>query len=489
MQTPALVFSAFFAIAFSAWILKSWSRRALQGRSTPSFKGNGKHAPRPHFMAFSVPYLCRSVPYDYDPRGFWDFPERKGWMLDGKGEHRKFPNEIVWDLHDLDSQYACRRRSIPEEMLARRPQDSLTLKSYRIDGSVSTFAEEVAFLQAWLFFGVIAEVSSICGLCGSSVEAKCVNFVQDGPSMVSTSVLNDFVTEWLASLNACNAEEQADRIARMLNVVKHVMSLQTIISTYGNPKKAETQALAYSECKVLLSIRLALRAVLLTLLKSRRCYLSQIRFLMNPQIQQSFPARWDELKDFASKELLASGWCRSEGKLLERMDGSYNFFATCVPRWPMDHSRCNDFMCLADQINENHYVQAHVEPHCRCESVVLDPEKLRSILEKGKVPRVFIEDDDKLTVSEDHHYVAISHVCECYSLSFIDSDNPTAVSKGLMDLGTPTKMLSHCAKYVVCVNIPQVCRGREHVGQLFGSTLFVFLSPNIFVRTGKRQLS
>ncbi|KAK0226584.1 hypothetical protein IW262DRAFT_1312505 [Armillaria fumosa] len=408
--TTALLFSAFLAIGLSAWIRKTWSRRPPQGTSTPSFKGNGKHTPRPHFIAFSVPYLCRSAPYDYNPRGFWDFPERKGWMLDGKGEHRKFPNEIIWDLHDLDSQYACRQRSIPEEMLSRRPQDSLTLKCYRIDGSVSTPAEEVAFLQAWLFFGVIAEVSSICGLCGSSVETRCVNFVQDPLSMVSTSVLNDFVTEWLASLDACNAKEQADRIACMLNVVKHVMSLQTIISTYGDPKKVETRTLAYSECKVLLSIRLALRAVLLTLLKSRRCDMSEIRFLMNPQIQQSFPAKWDELKDFASKELLASGWCRSECKLLERMDGSYNFFATCIPRWPMDHSRCNDFMCLADQINEDHYVQAHVGPQCHCESVVLDPEKLRSILEKGKVPRVFIEDDDELTVSEDHHYVAISHV-------------------------------------------------------------------------------
>ncbi|SJL15081.1 uncharacterized protein ARMOST_18563 [Armillaria ostoyae] len=200
----------FLTIALSAWILKSWIRRALQGRSTLSFKGNGKHVPRCHFIAFSVPYLCRSAPYDYDPQGFWDFPERKGWMLDGKGEHWKFPNEIVWDLLDLDSQYACRRQSIPEEVLARRPQDSLTLKCYRIDGSVLTFAEEVAFRQAWLFFGVIAEVSSICRLCGSSVEAMCVNFVQDGPSMVSTSVLNEFVTEWLASLNAYNAEEQAD---------------------------------------------------------------------------------------------------------------------------------------------------------------------------------------------------------------------------------------------------------------------------------------
>ncbi len=337
--------------------------------------------------------------------------------------------------------------------------------------------------------GVIAEVSSICGLCGSSVEAKCVNFVQDGPSMVSTSVLNDFVTEWLASLNACNAEEQADRIARMVNVVKHVMSLQDYYFHVWQSKEGGNASVGILRMQgpPLHTPRPSGGLIDVAQIEAMRFVPDSL--LMNPQIQQSFPARWDELKDFASKELLASGWCRSEGKLLERMDGSYNFFATCVPRWPMDHSRCNDFMCLADQINENHYVQAHVEPHCRCESVVLDPEKLRSILEKGKVPRVFIEDDDKLTVSEDHHYVAISHVCECYSLSFIDSDNPTAVSKGLMDLGTPTKMLSHCAKYVVCVNIPQVCRGREHVGQLFGSTLFVFLSPNIFVRTGKRQLS
>ncbi|THV04456.1 hypothetical protein K435DRAFT_850919 [Dendrothele bispora CBS 962.96] len=363
----------------------------------------------PPFIEFTVPYLCLDVPYDYNPQGFWDFPERAGWMLDGKALHRTFPTHIVWqDIHHLDAEYTCRSRAVSEEILARRPRDSLRLKCFRINGQASTLSEEVAFLQAWLFFGVLAEVSSTCGV-SADLHAECI-VVEDGSRMVSVGVLNSLICRWHASLNVLPDGVARERVTRLLRVVKHVMSLQTVISTYGDPKKSETRSLTYLQCKVLLSIRILFRAILFVLSLSRHRDLGDIHFLMDPQLEESFPSRWDELKEYSNEELLDNGWCKSECKLLEQMDGSCNFFATRFKRWRMDHRRCGDFTCLADQIDEDHYKTIHVESGCQCTSIIVNPEELRNILKKGEVPVVDITDEDELVVNRDRPYIAISHV-------------------------------------------------------------------------------
>jgi hypothetical protein len=94
------------------------------------------------------------------------------------------------------------------------------------------------------------------------------------------------------------------------------------------------------------------------------------------------------------------------------MDGSYEFFATSLKRRKMDHSGCGDFRCLANQVNEDGYNTVHVQSECQCHSVAVDPEDLRAILMRGAVPRILVSDDYQLIVSEDHPYIAISHVCK-----------------------------------------------------------------------------
>jgi len=374
---------------------------------------------RPYFISFTVPCLCTSSPYDFDGCGFWDFPERAGWALDATG-YRSFSNEIEWsqDLVSLDDLYACRQRKIPEELSSGRPLDSLRLKCYRIDSGTrggyryAGVSEQVAFLQAWLFFGMLTEISAICALV-IDLEAE---FVVDGPAgsqEICTAALDELPRRWLEAAEAQHSmtthKLDPGRVTRIIRVLHHAMSMQT---RYEDPRKTGSQSLTYSECKVLLSIRVATRAVLLALATSGACELATISALTDPQIQQSFPARWDELKEFAKDELLREGWCRSECKLLERMDGSYEFFATSVKRRRMDHSQCDNFRCLADQVNEDSYATVHVGAECRCASVVVDPEELRVVLAKGKTPRILISDDHRLVVADDCPYVAISHVCK-----------------------------------------------------------------------------
>lgn len=248
---------------------------------------------RPDFVLLTVPYLCVAAPYDYHELGFWDFPERAGWMLDARGYRNNFANELIWDLEELDREYTCRQRKIPEEISSKRPFDSLKLKCYRIDGGHASLSEQIAFLQAWLFFGVLAEVSSICGLSlDLETEFLVTNDAEDGAKVVSTAALNGLSRRWLEAAGAQGQGPvqtgQPNRTARMIRVVRHAMSMQT---RYVRPMKKESQSLlSYPQCMVLLSIRTAFRAVLLTLAmsgiaKSRRSDLSWIHKYSSPSRQ------------------------------------------------------------------------------------------------------------------------------------------------------------------------------------------------------------
>jgi len=269
----------------------------------------------------SLRRTCATSPYDFDDRGFWDFPERAGWALDATG-YRSFSNEIEWsaDLAPLDAMYACRQRKISEELSAARPLDSLKLKCYHIDGGGYRHAgisAQVTFLQAWLFFGMLAEISTICGL-SIDLEAEFVVAGPAGSWEVCTAAMDGLPQRWLdaaAEEALCPTTTQdlgSDRVTQMTRVVQHIMSMQT---RYEDQRKSESQLLTYAECKVLLSIRMVSRAAMLTLAMSGACGMATIRALMDPQIQQSCPARWDELGEFAKVELLRKGWCRSECKL------------------------------------------------------------------------------------------------------------------------------------------------------------------------------
>ncbi|KAK7039271.1 hypothetical protein VNI00_010176 [Paramarasmius palmivorus] len=229
-------------------------------------------------------------------------------------------------LEELDNKYRCRRRRIPESFVKNRPNDALRIKCFKEDGTRHSLHEEVAFLQAWLFFGVLAELNKT-----TSVPTPNLH-VEGTPDVLSTAALDTLVHRWIAALEAFDDDSRRQRWGQMLQVVLHVVSLQTCISTVRSQVE-ESLKLTYDECKVLLAIRVLFRAILLTLALSSPQSESDLHLLMQPTLSQSFPADWDELKDFATQEMLATGWCKSECQHLEQYDGAYNFFATKLTVW------------------------------------------------------------------------------------------------------------------------------------------------------------
>lgn len=101
----------------------------------------------------------------------WDFPARMNWRV-----HRR----------DLQCQSG---RCPPGICVAQNEKLRYGLHTPAIsktDGNDVSVGGKVAFLQAWLFFGALTEVSSLCGL---EFDAGKM-FASGDPNTVSTAELN-----------------------------------------------------------------------------------------------------------------------------------------------------------------------------------------------------------------------------------------------------------------------------------------------------------
>lgn len=322
---------------------------------------------RPDFIPFAVRYLCSNVPYDYSVGGFRDFPERQGWVLYGE------------------------------------PGKTALSKFIPLDGTDGLFklSEKVALLQAWMFFGVLAEASSIYGL-DIDIEDEFVSNTKDG-KVISTAPLNGLPERWLHE-----AKMHGDYKGRCVKVGELCEYLECRIFDLRDEKN--TVRFNFDECEALLSIEIVYRTLLLSLVRSREYDATSIQPLLKPKFfdyQLKLHRRgWIGLQK--------RGWCFSEMRMLSALNRElpYAFFATTLQRYPLDHGCCSEFQCMADQINEETYEVQHVDPGCQCAFACADVEQLCSILSRGEIPTILVSQDLQLQVVSGHKFVAISHVCK-----------------------------------------------------------------------------
>ncbi|KDQ13777.1 hypothetical protein BOTBODRAFT_111001, partial [Botryobasidium botryosum FD-172 SS1] len=136
---------------------------AVRRRLCPHYR-DGKLHQKPHnqfvydsdetraeFIPFKAAYMCATVPYDN--LGFWDYPARVGWKVH-RYDHQCHSGKCPPGRCTSSS-----RDAAPSEPPGtKRGRYGLQVPAVsRLDGSVASVAEKVAFLQAWLFFGALAE--------------------------------------------------------------------------------------------------------------------------------------------------------------------------------------------------------------------------------------------------------------------------------------------------------------------------------------------
>lgn len=288
--------------------------------------------PRPEFTPFTIPYLCMSKPYD--GKGFWTYPERHGWIIHTKDEK----------CHVLCPPGICRDgMSLADIGHTRQAQPPILS---RVDGMPVTASDKVAFLQAWLFFGVLTEVSALCGL---ELDVE-VEFIV-GNGSVSTAKLNGLPGRWFAAAVKKNRAGDHALMEHILSIARHaVLILSEELAEDGTRRFEYT----YAECRVLHSLDITARIVALHLL----LHVYMPGFMVtnengwgHERILKSVD--WigreceglDQLSDIAQTELAERGWCTSEIYLLAPDDLA---FASLLTRPRIrDHSGLRG-MCRTD---------------------------------------------------------------------------------------------------------------------------------------------
>lgn len=347
---------------------------------------------RPEFIAFQVPYLCAALPYD--GLGYWDYPSRVGWKVHrfDRGCHRRCPpgNCISSDRMPEDVPYGLQTHSIS-----------------RMDDSIPTVQEKIAFLQAWLFFGALAEVCSICGL---SLELQDT-FISKG--MVNTAALNGLPMRLYHSSQKLGIAGSMKLKSQLRVLTRHVQ----LMITRGDEREDEHEY-TFTQCEVLCSIYVLLRILSLTTL----CHAPHWNLDPNDDMYTTLgdvtsdwkPEGLSRMRDLTLAKLFQRGWCPSEIHLLQ---GDDVFIFTSFLERPLearrDHSNCLETRCKAYQIVEEEYKTAHTAFDCTCEFVSVIPEHLRDALAANKIPKIIVSEDLQLSVIDDksHPYIAISHVC------------------------------------------------------------------------------
>src|SRR2546429_3765002 len=153
-------------------------------------------ASEPSRPPLEVPYLCYP-PFVYDGEGFWHFPEKVR-------KARRFSRLLSHSL----------RSGRPID-LSRNPEDPVEACG------LSSINDILAFLQAWLYFGMLSEVLSLSGI---KVElGKFVKINALGKPVVSTANLMEHITYWLQSEHQTPRTEKQRRYGQVKLCIRNVV--------------------------------------------------------------------------------------------------------------------------------------------------------------------------------------------------------------------------------------------------------------------------
>ncbi|KAI0663604.1 hypothetical protein C8Q70DRAFT_1050267 [Cubamyces menziesii] len=369
--------------------------------------------PRPEFIPFTITNLCASS--QWDGLDYTTYPERHGWLVHHQDKQCHILCPAGFCNGGLDDDAAARTHEFDIVNGLAPPMLS------RVDGSPVTSTSKAAFLQAWLFFGTLHEMSRLCGL-SMDVDAE---LLIDGGRAISTAALNGLAGRWFASLDRESVGNKAfmqqiyaiyRRLALLLN--------QEVVRDSGpegssRGKKPALFTYTPEEARVFLSIEILLRTIGLHLLL--HCYSQGFTCEEGDgwnkrMITQNIDWRgrrvegFDVLEDYADTRLEEHGWCPSE---LLPLPNPELFFASLLDRPRIrDHSKCGDLVCGAYQTDEATYRTAHADGACECDFVCVSTKDLTDVLDRDKIPVVLISEDLDLEVvdSESCPYIALSHV-------------------------------------------------------------------------------
>ena len=278
----------------------------------------------------------------------------------------------------------------------------------RLDGTIATPRQVAAFLQEWLFFGLLNDALKVAG-----VQVELTDFVREDATteaVITTRHLRRYLDH--AALHERGAD--IDRcIEGQSDLAKLLKAVQKFFVTHVDS--------VFSTVRLDLGIHLSI-LVLAETLRNAGMYIWKL-----PETSE-YPLRrilFHRVENLLKDRLLNIGRCLSETEMLRTAIDNTGLYIASTIEWPQIekqrlHDNCTEYKCLAEQVDDATYQTAHTvdcadSNTCRFSSV--DIGKATMLLRNGKIPLVRIiapEDQNNHTVNleilSDAPYVAISHV-------------------------------------------------------------------------------
>ena len=276
-------------------------------------------------------------------------------------------------------------------------------ENYTLNGEdfSNTSREKTAFIQSWLFFGVLIEVFRVL-----KMHLDVNDFIREkgGRRYLTMGLLENYITQW-QSVEKDSAECERERRG---NELDHVLELSVMLvqENLCRYRRYDTVWSLSPQCA--LSIQLLHEAL-------RHAWGS----IYVGTDRLSTPTGPGLLSDLPETRMRAAGWCPSEIAMLQnRLSVTGRFFASRLRRRgkTVSHVDCTDAVCNASQIDSRTYRTQHINANCRCAHLGIDVDEVSSVLKQGKTPRILLsllkgsEREMDLQIVDYGPYVAISHV-------------------------------------------------------------------------------
>jgi hypothetical protein len=254
-----------------------------------------------------------------------------------------------------------------------------------------------AFVQSWLFFGVLDE------FLGVSLPVKDWTATpKEGQQIITTANLFGRLEEWhhrVASRDEAERIKVRNRLDHLLDRMHYFHRMLTHsfkdYNTYSNLLPEP--------------LNLSLDVLHATLTVTRNAVF--------PQNDLSFPHYLHS--DLLTGKLLQNGWCLSDIHRVYQdtsVLGEYYVSRLGPLNNPTNHSNCTEDACSSCQVDQQAYKPKHVSVDCKCEIICVSTNAVAEVVREGSIPCIRLNNGmnaielEPVNLHSPNDFTAISHV-------------------------------------------------------------------------------
>jgi hypothetical protein len=233
-----------------------------------------------------------------------------------------------------------------------------------------------AFIQSWLFFGVLEEFLGV-----KQDHDEWIVATKKGHRVIRTSHLCEKLDAWRTRIKQLDRDQQLEIRAGIDQVLGHMDSMHATLSgtTADIVQAVQARSGPYHSDLLPDELNLSLDVLHYTLSLARNVVFPDAPLSLQPYTQSRL----------VHDQLAKNGWCPSEvSRLNQECSVVSGYFSSRLGVLGSStiHSNCSHWQCEAWQVNQSNYRTKHVNILCDCTFVGLPTERIAEIIRVGQIP-------------------------------------------------------------------------------------------------------